>query len=584
MDLDERSQSSDGSLPTTYSREGSPVQQTGAYQTVDSSDPGLSQDVIRLAPLEERFPFLQEQTGKRRSRQLLTPRQKDVLMQILARTRFPSTAVREAAAKELGLSNRKIQVFFQNKRQGLRKRSSSCLDGNANSSVSSLSKRPSWQLDGSFDIQAHAHHDVSRNSLSQAIMDAFELDPAERNRSRAVSDTSSIWQESMQPGLPLSSQTADLLYDDGNGDFFSSHQFNGSQQFNGSRIEAWRQQVAPEMRPANRERSMTSVVHRRSLPPPLPLGRQRSASSGSDQYHRNPPATYHHKTHPRASPYTRVAADSQPHLPALASHLATSTCLPSLPPIPASPNPSGSSALRSSRSLHFAEPRFSPTRGVESKPRPKLSTARTVSWSGVTLPSPSSRFHTSVSSLGYRRPHTPSTSLSSFSSGRDLGSSIASQSCSDVTSPSLYRSLNSLRLHDGDSSMGGSETSVEERPVYSAKDERARSNTATTPTAATFSRGAINRSEALHEGDEQEDSLVLPPIQPQRSSSSAETHTSTNEGSNSNRQWAKHARQPPQSMPLEPTTSLPSMAELRAALGLKELVSQSRVMAAREHM
>lgn len=89
MDLDERSQSSDGSMPTAYSPEGSPVQQTGAYQTVDSSDPGLSQDAIRLAPLEERFPFLQEQTGKRRSRQLLTPHQKDVLMQILARTHFP---------------------------------------------------------------------------------------------------------------------------------------------------------------------------------------------------------------------------------------------------------------------------------------------------------------------------------------------------------------------------------------------------------------------------------------------------------------------------------------------------------------
>ncbi|CAO1621009.1 unnamed protein product [Parajaminaea phylloscopi] len=73
-------------------------------------------------PLEDRFPFLREHTGRRRSRQLLTADQTKVLLKILERTMFPSTAVREAAARDLGITPRKVQVFFQNKRQGFRKK------------------------------------------------------------------------------------------------------------------------------------------------------------------------------------------------------------------------------------------------------------------------------------------------------------------------------------------------------------------------------------------------------------------------------------------------------------------------------
>lgn len=73
-------------------------------------------------PLEDRFPFLREHTGRRRSRQLLTPEQTTVLLKILEHTMFPSTAVREAVARDLGITPRKVQVFFQNKRQSLRKK------------------------------------------------------------------------------------------------------------------------------------------------------------------------------------------------------------------------------------------------------------------------------------------------------------------------------------------------------------------------------------------------------------------------------------------------------------------------------
>ncbi|CEH18540.1 SILENCED MATING-TYPE PROTEIN A1 [Ceraceosorus bombacis] len=68
------------------------------------------------ADVEARFPFLREDDGvHRRPRKLLTARQSAVLHKILERTYFPSTEERIAVARELHLSPRKVQVFFQNK-------------------------------------------------------------------------------------------------------------------------------------------------------------------------------------------------------------------------------------------------------------------------------------------------------------------------------------------------------------------------------------------------------------------------------------------------------------------------------------
>lgn len=88
----------------------------------DCSREAISNTNDANIPLEDRFPFLREHTARRRSRQLLTAEQTSVLLKILERTKFPSTAVREAAARDLGITPRKVQVFFQNKRQGLRKK------------------------------------------------------------------------------------------------------------------------------------------------------------------------------------------------------------------------------------------------------------------------------------------------------------------------------------------------------------------------------------------------------------------------------------------------------------------------------
>ncbi|CAO1622911.1 unnamed protein product [Sympodiomycopsis kandeliae] len=59
---------------------------------------------------------------RKRVRQILTAEQSQVLNTILAKTHFPSTSVREAAARQLGVSPRKVQVWFQNVRQKEKKR------------------------------------------------------------------------------------------------------------------------------------------------------------------------------------------------------------------------------------------------------------------------------------------------------------------------------------------------------------------------------------------------------------------------------------------------------------------------------
>lgn len=68
-------------------------------------------------------PNSQTKGNGKRARKLLTQEQSRVLHNLLRQTSFPSTQVREEVAAQLGLSPRKVQVFFQNKRQKQRKKS-----------------------------------------------------------------------------------------------------------------------------------------------------------------------------------------------------------------------------------------------------------------------------------------------------------------------------------------------------------------------------------------------------------------------------------------------------------------------------
>ncbi|KAJ2912797.1 hypothetical protein MD484_g7632, partial [Candolleomyces efflorescens] len=50
---------------------------------------------------------------KKRTRTLTTPHQAAVLHALLAQSRFPTTAMREEVGRAIGLSARKVQIWFQ---------------------------------------------------------------------------------------------------------------------------------------------------------------------------------------------------------------------------------------------------------------------------------------------------------------------------------------------------------------------------------------------------------------------------------------------------------------------------------------
>ncbi|KAG1897903.1 uncharacterized protein F5891DRAFT_1191534 [Suillus fuscotomentosus] len=58
---------------------------------------------------------------KKRTRTLTTPHQSAVLHALLAQSRFPTTTMREEVGRQIGLSARKVQIWFQNQRQKARR-------------------------------------------------------------------------------------------------------------------------------------------------------------------------------------------------------------------------------------------------------------------------------------------------------------------------------------------------------------------------------------------------------------------------------------------------------------------------------
>ncbi|KAJ3974885.1 hypothetical protein EV361DRAFT_584949 [Lentinula raphanica] len=73
------------------------------------------------AEQSRRSPEPSEPPKKKRTRTLTTPHQSAVLHALLAQSRFPTTAMREEVGRAIGLSARKVQIWFQNQRQKARR-------------------------------------------------------------------------------------------------------------------------------------------------------------------------------------------------------------------------------------------------------------------------------------------------------------------------------------------------------------------------------------------------------------------------------------------------------------------------------
>ncbi|KAF9039226.1 hypothetical protein BJ165DRAFT_1531318 [Panaeolus papilionaceus] len=96
----------------------------------DHSSPSSdSQDDMADTELEARTPDRADPQPpsttalpkKKRTRTLTTPHQSAVLHALLAQSRFPTTAMREEVGRSIGLSARKVQIWFQNQRQKARR-------------------------------------------------------------------------------------------------------------------------------------------------------------------------------------------------------------------------------------------------------------------------------------------------------------------------------------------------------------------------------------------------------------------------------------------------------------------------------
>ncbi|KAK7037887.1 homeobox protein OTX1 [Favolaschia claudopus] len=74
-----------------------------------------------MSPYSETTPPPVAPLKKKRTRTLTTPHQSAVLHALLAESRFPTTAKREEVGRSIGLSARKVQIWFQNQRQKARR-------------------------------------------------------------------------------------------------------------------------------------------------------------------------------------------------------------------------------------------------------------------------------------------------------------------------------------------------------------------------------------------------------------------------------------------------------------------------------
>ncbi|KII84916.1 hypothetical protein PLICRDRAFT_179242 [Plicaturopsis crispa FD-325 SS-3] len=95
----------------------------GRSSLSDSSQGGIADNETEAERSQQSglSPAAQPPLKKKRTRTLTTPHQSAVLHALLAESRFPTTAMREQVGKSIGLSARKVQIWFQNQRQKARR-------------------------------------------------------------------------------------------------------------------------------------------------------------------------------------------------------------------------------------------------------------------------------------------------------------------------------------------------------------------------------------------------------------------------------------------------------------------------------
>ncbi|KAJ1865381.1 hypothetical protein LPJ73_000026 [Coemansia sp. RSA 2703] len=96
--------------------------------------------------------------GKRKR---ASPQQLEVLNKVFSSTSFPPTDMRNSLARELGMTPRTVQIWFQNKRQASRQR-----DGNHSRNTKSMSNPGTGILKGSRSLSPASNGDATGDSVS----------------------------------------------------------------------------------------------------------------------------------------------------------------------------------------------------------------------------------------------------------------------------------------------------------------------------------------------------------------------------------------------------------------------------------
>ncbi|KAG1824865.1 uncharacterized protein BJ212DRAFT_1476153 [Suillus subaureus] len=86
-----------------------------------SSQSGMADNETEAEQQSEISALTAPAPKKKRTRTLTTPHQSAVLHALLSQSRFPTTAMREEVGRQIGLSARKVQIWFQNQRQKARR-------------------------------------------------------------------------------------------------------------------------------------------------------------------------------------------------------------------------------------------------------------------------------------------------------------------------------------------------------------------------------------------------------------------------------------------------------------------------------
>ncbi|KAJ6523302.1 hypothetical protein B0H19DRAFT_1085716 [Mycena capillaripes] len=120
-DLTHRRPSPDSPPMAKRMRRQSPEDTSRSQSSDSQSGMADTEEPEGMSPYSENSPPPVAPLKKKRTRTLTTPHQSAVLHALLAQSRFPTTAMREEVGRSIGLSARKVQIWFQNQRQKARR-------------------------------------------------------------------------------------------------------------------------------------------------------------------------------------------------------------------------------------------------------------------------------------------------------------------------------------------------------------------------------------------------------------------------------------------------------------------------------